>query len=85
MLIPGEDPFRRELTICMKSENLNFELSNSFKIDGGSGRSSKGGKGTSLKRSLIEEALCLSRVSLSTVSFMSHLGSRMAFPACKGY
>ena len=80
-MIPGEEELRRELRMRIKTEKLNFEVLNPFKIVGCSGRSFRGGRGILCRGSATEEALCLSRVPLSTVSLMVHLGSRIFLPA----
>ena len=58
MLIPGAEPFRRELSTFFKSlKDIFFDVKDS-QIGGAGGRLSKGGRGTLLKGSNTADALC---------------------------
>ena len=51
MLIPGAEPFRRELSTFLNSLKDRFSHAKDLQIGGAGGRPSKRGRGTLLKRS----------------------------------
>ena len=51
MLIPGAEPFRRELSTFLNSLKDRFSDVKDLQIGGAGGRPSKGGRGTLLKGS----------------------------------
>ena len=58
MLIPGAEPFRRELSTFLNSLKDRFSDVKDLQIGGAGGRPSKGGKGTLSKRSNTTDHLC---------------------------
>ena len=65
MLIPGAEPFRRELSTFLNSLKDRFSDVKDLQIGGAGGRPSKGGRGTLLKGSNTADDLCWSIVFLS--------------------
>ena len=62
MLIPGAEPFRRELSTFFKSlKDIFFDVKD-LQIGGAGGRLSKGGRGTLFKGSNTADDLCWSAV-----------------------
>ena len=69
MLIPGAEPFRRELSTFLNSLKDRFSDVKDLQIGGAGGRPFKRGRATLLKRSNTADDLCWSTVFLSADNF----------------
>ena len=58
MLIPGAEPFRRELSTFLNSLKFTVSYAKDLQIGGAGGSSTKGGRGTLLKGSDTADDLC---------------------------
>ena len=58
MLIPGAEPFLRELSTFLNSLKDKSSYVKDLQVGGAGGRPSKGGRGTLLKGSNIADDLC---------------------------